>query len=458
MRGLISVAISGLLFSVMNVSISTISRGPQPTHPLVTVVVRFFMQAGLSLIVIALLRRGKLRVADTWFGRPANRFKIFLRGAWGIGGLTGTFYTLSSLPIADAMSLILFNIPLAAVLARILLGEEYTYADAFTGFLSTIGVVLVCQPESLFGSASGVAVAPLPASAVAMALFSCVCSAMAFISARRIGPNEDPFVVVLLFAVLGCLVLPPVAALAGAFARESSQSDKLLMLLAGFSGWAGQLFLNAGMQMAPSGPAAVMRYMDLILSILWQSAVLRETPNALKLCGSAMILSTMFSTVWKMSRKSAKTPQAPPGGDVAALVDRVRDAGWYDWYSETSAEKSPKTLADADATLSSSDSAVIAHALTPPLPADPVSVKCSIADSDKALADIASGHAGVEKISFSECKVMPCRDCNFVSDAQESVLCTIPNCVAITDEADAAEECEVCHRCVDKDPRENHFF
>jgi len=195
-----------------------------------------------------------------------------------------------------------------------------------------LGVVLVAQPPALFGAAPGGApAAPLAPGAVAVALGGAVCSAMAFVSARRIGPGEDTLVVVLLFALLGCAVTPAAAAAAGALGAPPSRREAALMLAAGVAGWVGQLLLNAGMQAAPAGPAAVMRYADLVLAIAYQSAVQGEPPNALKLAGSALVMSTMGSTVFKewsrgrCAREAAKAAAAePPEGGAG-------DDGWLEW-------------------------------------------------------------------------------------------------------------------------------
>ena len=350
----------------MNISISIISRGLDPAHPLLTVVIRFSLQASLSLVAILILRRDKIHRLDTWLGRADKRLLIFWRGAWGIGGLTGWFLALSSMPIADATAIVFTNIPLAAIFAHLLLGEAYTRADALAGVLSIVGVILVCQPESLFGSSvvGGVAAAPLAAPAVGVALVGCVCSAMAFVAARRVGPDVDTLVIVLLFALLGCVVMPPVAALAGAYERPPSQRDWVLMLLAGGSGWVGQLFLNAGMQLAPAGPAATLRYIDLIISIVYQSAVVGQTPNALKLIGSALIMSTMGSTLYKerlklIAKSLSKEGSATEGvgGTFSTMLPtetdgilRVasdadannHDEAWQEWYTNDDTNNAPQ--------------------------------------------------------------------------------------------------------------------
>ena len=341
-RGLLLVFLSTFLFSAMNVAINAIARGPPPVTPVLqAVVVRFVLQVALSAAAIAALRRGRLRAGATWLGRRENRARIFWRGAWGIGGLVGWFATLSSLSLSDATAIVYVNVPLAAIFAALLLGEPYGAADAATAALAGAGVLLVAQPASLFGGAGGGG-APVPAGAVAVALAGAVCSAMAFVSARRIGPGEDTLVVVLLFAALGCVVTPLLAAATGAWGVVATPRDAALMVAAGVTGWAGQLLLNGGMQTAPAGPAAIMRYADLVLAIAYQAAVLGEPPNALKLVGSALVMSTVASTVLRERARARAKEAARAAGEGGG----ARAQGAADTASGAAALSGPGAAAE----------------------------------------------------------------------------------------------------------------
>jgi len=344
-RGLLFVLISGILFSIMNIAVSMIARGQDhPAHPLLTVVIRFSMQFILSILAIFFMRREKIHLLNTWLGARDKRLKICMRGVWGVGGLTAWFITLASMPIADATAIVYMNIPLAAIFAFFVLGEAYTIADALAGLLALLGVVLVCQPTSIFGAVDkSIIVAPLSGSSIAVALAGSVCSAMAYVAARRVGPSVDTLVIVLLFAVLGCIVMPPAAAIVGAYDRPPSNRDWLLMILAGGSGFVGQLFLNAGLQQAPAGPAAVMRFIDLIISIIWQSVYIGQVPNALKLVGSVFIMSTMGSTLYKErikllannSNNSNMTHVGDEVGDTSTNTTDAATAAQSEWYSSS---------------------------------------------------------------------------------------------------------------------------
>ena len=146
---------------------------------------------------------------------------------------------------------------------------------------------------------------------------------MAYVSARRIGPGEDFLVTTLWFASLGCLVTPfMVLAVAGGFVPSSTPAATQLQVAAGFLGWIGQLFLNNGLAQAPSGPASVMRYAELIIALFVQSVFLNDTPNAFKWVGSFLILSSVVSTLY---RQRILTAQKAASNVAVPLVVKINE-------------------------------------------------------------------------------------------------------------------------------------
>lgn len=307
LRGLFMVFSSSLLFSTSNFFIFLVARvgGSFSIPPAQTLCVRFFFQFALSVLATALLRRGRLRDRGVWMGKPRNAGKLLARAVFGVGGLGCWVWLLSNASLSDAAGITFLNIPLTAIFARAYLKEPYTRIDALTGALGLLGVVLVAQPSSLFGATSGVAVAPMSATAVAVGLCGACFSACAFLSIRTIGPDEDVLVVTLAFAALGCLLAPALLlATDGGWRAVSDPAQAWLLVGVGCTGFLGQLLLNAGMGMAPAGPAAVMRYLDLVNALWMQSLILNDVPNALKWAGCLCVLSSVVSTLHKQQLKA----------------------------------------------------------------------------------------------------------------------------------------------------------
>ena len=318
--GLLLVLASSACFSLSNLAVHLLSRLPEPRiPPLQTISVRFGLQLALTLLTLCVAKRGQLRQRATWMGNPGNAWKLLLRGAWGLLGVTGWFTLLTIMSFSDATAIVFSNVCLTGLFAHALLGEPFHPIDGGAACLGLVGVVLVAQPAALFGAAGQAAARPLAPLSVLLGLGTACASAMAYVSARMIGPGESPLVITLWFGALGAVVAPVATlALAGGFVRAASPAALWLQLGAGLVGWLGQVLLNAGLSMAPVGPSSVMRYSELVMALAVQSTLLGEPPNALKWAGSLLVCSTVVSTVHRARAKAAAGGGAGGGGKAGA--------------------------------------------------------------------------------------------------------------------------------------------
>lgn len=303
--GMLLVLLSTLAFSSMALLVNRVKAFPSFQQ----VSIRFWVQA-LTTTVFQAVTVGPDRWthATTWLGAPKNRRLLITRSLWGACGMSSYYYALTTINLSDATALVFTNVPMTAVFARVLLKEPYTLLDGATAVLSMAGVVLVSQPTWLFGGSSEQAV---PWAAVLVCLFGAATSAMAYVTIRQIGKSESPLVVVLVFAAVGSVVGPCAMWLAGQpFVVSASGADVAGVLCMGFLGFVGQLLLNAGIQMAPAGPASVMRYADILFAIIFQVTLVGEAPGALKIVGALLIMSCVAAVYLKARAKDAKDAAA----------------------------------------------------------------------------------------------------------------------------------------------------
>lgn len=320
--GLLLVLASSSCFTLSNLAVHLLSRLPEPRIPaLQTISVRFAMQLALTLLTLCVAKRGQLRARATWMGQPGNWWKLLVRGAWGMLGVTGWFTLLTIMSFSDATAIVFTNVCLTGLFAHLLLGEPFHAIDGAAAGLGLIGVVLVAQPAAVFGAAGEAAARPVAPLSVLLGMGTACASAMAYVSARMIGPGESPLVITLWFGAMGAVLAPlGTLALAGGFVAAPTPAALWLQLGAGLVGWLGQLLLNAGLSMAPVGPSSVMRYSELVMALVLQSTLLGDAPNALKWAGSLLVCSTVVSTVHRARAKAAgdKATGAGAGGAAAA--------------------------------------------------------------------------------------------------------------------------------------------
>lgn len=321
--GMLMTLSSTLAFSTMALLVHLL--GPRvPSFQ--TTSIRFFVQAACSVAAILYGRRGKLALAQTWLGKPENRWLMFSRAACGAVGMSSYFFGLSypGARLGDVVVIVFLNVPLTALFARIFLKEPFGLADAATTVLAMGGVVLIAQPPALFGAGE---VDPVPPVVIITSLVGAVASAFAYLSIRMIGPKEDTLTMVLWFSGLGCLV-GPIASLV--FQQQwvlADGPDATALAAIGFLGYLGQLLLNRGIQIAPAGPAVLMRYADVVFSLIFQATLLHSPPNALKLLGCACIMSVIVSAYLQAQRKARAKVSAAKAAAAEGLPSSVAAGG-----------------------------------------------------------------------------------------------------------------------------------
>jgi len=318
--GMAMVLISTFCFSSAALCVSLVGSA---VPSLVSALVRFSAQVLLTILTIAVTRRGKLLQASTWLGTPSKRFMLLRRGLWGVGGLSSYFLAISMISLSDATSLTFANVPMTAVLAYFFLKEPYTIFDLLTAVMAFAGVILITQPVSIFG-AQDTSAPPIPFWLLGVICGGAFCMSMAYIMIRQIGPTEDPLIVTLYFGVIGLVVVPILAALSQGFGDASKWTPEIFMyeFVIGLSGWLGQLLLNRGVALSPAGPATVMRYADVVFSLIFQSFVIQRSPGVLKLLGTFLIMSCMSSTIYKqyMKGKNSGPTTIKPVDDADAIA------------------------------------------------------------------------------------------------------------------------------------------
>jgi drug/metabolite transporter (DMT)-like permease len=166
-------ALSALFFSVAALCVKL-------THSRVPVLQITLWRSSLSWAASAAIARSQ-GIAPL-FGSRASRALLLSRGAFGATAMTCYYFTLTALPLADAVTLFFFNGPLTAVLARLVRGEPLSGAGAAGCLASFAGVVLLAHPPFLFGGHAEWG--PARVAGTAAGLASALLAAGAFISIR----------------------------------------------------------------------------------------------------------------------------------------------------------------------------------------------------------------------------------------------------------------------------------
>ena len=168
--------------------------------------------------------------------------------------------------------------------ARLLLGERYTWVDGLSACVAFTGVLLVAQPAALFGADSP----PMAMDGILAAFASAMFGALSYVQIRQLSGKVSAILVTWAFSLTGALFAPLCALVVSGWVPPSELG---LLAALGVCGWAGQYLLTFGVQNAPTSVSTVMRYSDVLLSLIAQSFILGKPPGTLKIVGCLMIVS-----------------------------------------------------------------------------------------------------------------------------------------------------------------------
>jgi drug/metabolite transporter (DMT)-like permease len=236
-------------------------------------------RAALTLLFsyVALRRAG---VPPLGSGRPL----LWVRGACGFLALSSVYYAVTHLPLAEATVIQYLHPPLTAALAAWLLRERMERSVLVSLALGLAGLVLIAQPNALFGSDR----AELPRLAIAAAVAGAVLSSCAYVAVRKLGASEHPLVIVLYFPLVALPASLPSLAANAVWPRGL---DWLWLLLVGISTQIGQVSITRALSLDAAGRNAAYSYVQVPLAALWGAMFFDAWPNLNSALGSLLILA-----------------------------------------------------------------------------------------------------------------------------------------------------------------------
>ena len=211
---------------------------------------------------------------------------VFLRAFSGVtAGIFGV-YAFTTIPFAEAYS-VLFLMPLFATMLSIpVLGEKIGWRRWLAVATGFAGVLLVVRPgfhQLHLGHLS----------AVAAAIFASI----SMITLRKLGPTEKR---ISLLAVLYLTALTVNGILMIHQFRVPTHLDIALIILAGIVGGFGQIVMLAAIRLTPTNRVAPTQYSQIIWAVLVGAVFFSEFPDRIAFVGMALV---MFSGLFTFLRE-----------------------------------------------------------------------------------------------------------------------------------------------------------
>lgn len=262
--GLRYMALSALSFSVMAALVKLGGRDV-PTQELIAVRSLLIIVATLPIMFVK-----RISVFGT------NRRLLLMRGVFGYLAMSGYYWILTKMPIADAIVIQYTNPIFTTLFAWWFLKEQPSERLWFVIVLCLIGLVLVAKPG--FGGDPLVALVGLASAALAGAAYSVV---------RGLRGREDAYTIIFYFP----LVSLPISAVAAAPEWVWPTGPTWLVVLGvGVASYLGQIFLTRGLERESAGRAVTVNYLSIVFGALFGWLLFDQPPDALSILGIVLIM------------------------------------------------------------------------------------------------------------------------------------------------------------------------
>ena len=275
--------ISALAFALMA---ALVKEAGQLGIPLLRII---FVRALVS-VVLSLIDIGRSRV------HPLGNRKalLFARGFSGFLALTGVFYALFHLSMAQATVLQYLHPVFTALLAFLFLAERPTTATLACIALSLLGLACMVVP---YWTASDTTTAPLwPVIAGLGGAFG---SGVAYTLVRKLVITEHPSVIVLYFPLI---CVPAALLLGGADFIWPTVAGWWVLLGVGCFTQLGQLTLTKAMQLDAASRVTSLSYVQIIFAAIIGWLAFGEIPTRATLLGGGLILLGAIVSAWMQPR------------------------------------------------------------------------------------------------------------------------------------------------------------
>ena len=274
-HGVLLVLLAGVFWSSMGIGIRSISEA----NVWQILLYRSVSLACFLLLVIRFRSGGKTVAAIRRTGLAG------VIGGWGLVlAFSGGIYAIQTTTVANAMFLFAAAPFMAAILARILLGESVRVSTRFAVVGAMLGIFIMVADGFSSGQLSG------NLSALASALGFSI-----FTIALRWGKLEDMIPAVFLAGLFGSFVAL-VICLLNEFDLVLTPADAAIAVAMGvFQVGLGLVIFTLGSRVVPAAELALLSMTEVLLGPLWVWLLLGETAGLLTLAGGSIL---MFAIVF----------------------------------------------------------------------------------------------------------------------------------------------------------------
>ncbi|AXB34679.1 DMT family transporter [Vibrio campbellii] len=215
---------------------------------------------------------------------------LFARGAVGTMALMCVYYSVTTLPLAEATIFQYIHPIFTALLAVFFLKERIQSSTFICIALCLLGIYVMVRPET-----GPDAEHALPMFSVMIAILGAFGSSIAYVIVRKLSQTEDSSVIIFYFPLVA---LPASILLIGDQFVMPDLYLTMMLVLVGVFTQIGQLGLTKAMQTQEAGKASAYSYVQIIFSVVLGIVFFGELPSAWTYLGGALIVTGALINVF----------------------------------------------------------------------------------------------------------------------------------------------------------------
>ena len=243
-----------------------------------------FFRSLLSLMIT--LSIIKIKNINPWGN---NKPLLILRGVLGTSALVCIFYAIRNMPLSIS-TVIQYTYPIfISIFAGILINEKITKNLFFALIIGWIGIIVILNPNQL--SNINVEIKNI---AVLVAFVGSICTALAYVTVKKLSVNEDIYVIIEYFPLVSLITLFPFVLINWV----TPNFNELIWIIGiGLFTQLGQTFLTIGLKKLPATEASTINYLQVLFGSIWGVLFFSEVVNINFLIGALLVLlGTIIST------------------------------------------------------------------------------------------------------------------------------------------------------------------
>lgn len=278
--------ISALGFALMAACVKEVSGLGIPVLEIVAV--RSIVSGIISYVDI---KRKKIPL----FGH--NKALLIARGTVGSFALILVYYTITTLPLAEATLLQYLHPVFTAMLALFLLKETIQRSTMACIVISLLGLFIIIQPNLAQSNIQIGSVVRYPWLSIGTGVLGAFGSAVAYIIVKKLTKTDDSSVIIFYFPLVA---LPVSMILLGSDFVVPSLAATGLLILVGIFTQVGQEGLTKALNCADANKATAYAYVQVLFSVFIGWAYFSEVPMATTIMGGGLIMvGALINVFWK---------------------------------------------------------------------------------------------------------------------------------------------------------------